>query len=380
MTSSNRLKLKQLGSLRIFIVTEDGTDRAGRPVKAGSVVILRRDRAIPDIYENIYDALRSRTEIICAYGFEEGRSPAGELRQLADTRERLQRAWTRLEAGEGAAGGSAAKNIRRVARDLRCKHDPAKSEARRRAQAGPVRTPVNRRLNQAATQARVAALDGLLAERESTVVRIVPWIKAQEAALRLEVDRSFDLAGRLVRDIDAMTSGHEFFVRGRTTPNQLKGIAARLRILRQRLDPLEAEPFRSFRRLAGAAFDRAAAAAAAGDAVRVERSLDEVIVLTDRVLLQRAVEALAMSAARLAVTGPARQGLARLERQAAEVAELCADAELSSSYRPQADEVRAVCARLRSGRLPAADDRAAVVAELTAVKEALKAISRRLLA
>jgi len=379
MNSSNRLKLKQLGSLRIFIVTQDGADRSGRKVGAGSVIIFRKGRAIPEVFENVYDALRSRTEIICRYGFGEGGAPAGELRQLAETRERLQRTWSRLAAGEGAAGGSAAKNIGRVARDLKHKSDPDKSEARTKAKAGPVRTARNGRLNQMATQARVASMDGLLASREETVSRILPWIKAQESALRLEVDRCFRIVERLTREVGFMLSGHEFFARGRTTPNQLKGIAARLRLLKQETDTLIAEPFRSFRDLADGCLDQAVPAVEGDDVRLAERHLDKLLTATDRVLLRRGIEALITSISEAIVAGSGQVSLARIRRQAAELAELCGDLEMGRSYASIAPAFRHGCELLRAcGRSGNGGPAETILEQLEVAKQSFKDISRRL--
>jgi len=302
MGSSSRFRLKRLGSLKIFVVLEDDTDQAGETVWAGSIVIYRRNATRPSIYETIYDAWRSRLEIIDRYG-PDGRK-TGEIAELDETRQRIRTAGLDLlDEDGGAAGGRLTRRIGRVARDLKRKSNTFKSEARLKAQAGPVRTSKNRRVNRMATQARVKAIDSRLAERQEEVYAILPWMQAMETALHLEIDRCLGVIGRLAKDVSVIVSGHEFFRTGRTTPNQLKGLAARLRLAQNDLAALEVAPFREAGRYLQAHLAKAIEQVLRGDARLAAHWLGHVSTKCAAAKLQRAVEDIVVTVSLMAVTG-----------------------------------------------------------------------------
>ncbi len=369
-------RLKRLGSLKIFIVLGGRAADGGEPAEAGSVVIYRRNAKRPNVYETVYDAWRSRLEIAGRYGAD-GRG-TGELNELAETRERIQTAGLGLlDEDGGAAGGRVTRRIGRVARDLKRKSNPLKSEARLKAKAGPVRTAKNRKINRAATQARVTAIDSRLAEREEEVYSILPWIRAMETGLRLEIDRCLGVAGRLSRDVVAVL-GHEFFRTGRTTPNQLKGIAARLRLLKNGPGSFEVTPFREAGRRLNTGLDQAIGCVESGDPRPAGGRLDQVLAVCDRLLLQRSVEEL-IAALSLLPAGPGAAALARLARLSGNLLDRCSDQPQARSFYDVALDLQAVRRGLDDHRRLCGGKQAVeAAAKLAEVKEILKTVSRRL--
>jgi hypothetical protein len=376
MGSSSSFRLKRLGSLKIFVVLEDGTDQAGKEVKAGSVVIFRRNAKRPSVYETIYDAWRSRMEIVGRYG-PDGRK-TGEIAELAETRQRIQAAGLDLlDEDAGAAGGRLTRRIGRVAKDLKYKSNPFKSEARLKARSGPVRTSRNRRINRLATQSRVEAIDSRLAERQEEVYAILPWMKAMEMALCLEIDRSLGVVERLAKDIGAMISGHRFFTVGQTTPQQLRGIAARLKLIRRDAATLLAEPFLGFGRSVICVLDQAVSQVEAGNADKVQEYLGRIIVGSDRILLQRVVEDLISHVAMADITGCSADFWRRLRQRTDFLLKLCSDADMAGSYIDVAAQLRSDSDQLLRCML-AAGHPGQYQAHLDEYKQSLKQISRRL--
>jgi hypothetical protein len=379
MGSSGRFRLKRLGSLKIFVALEDGSDQTGEKAAAGSIVIFRRNAKRPSVYETIYDAWRSRLEIIDRYG-SDGRE-AGEITELIETRERLQTAGLDLHDEDGgAAGGRLTRRIGRVAKDLRHKSNPLKSEARCKAQAGPVRTSKNRRVNRMATQARVTAIDSRLAERQEEIYSILPWMQAMETALRLEIDRCLGIIGRLARDVGTIRCGHEFFRTGRTTPNQLKGLGARLRLAQNSLGTLEAAPFREAGRYLQVHLAKAIEQVLRGDARLAAYWLGHVSTKCAAAKLQRAVEDIVVTASLMAVTG----GLT-----ATALSDLTLHVDLlleKVSFPQRTGAVTDIAPHLRSARVVIQDCRGLwsgrqteqAAARLEEFRQALKDVSRRL--
>jgi len=377
MGQTGRLKLKRLGSLKIYFVLEDRVDEKGDGVKSGSIVIFRRNASRPSVYETIYDAWRSRLEIVARYG-PDGR-PSGEIAELAESRERLRAADFDLREDDGgAAGGRLTRRIGRVALDLKRKSNPLKSEARRKAQAGPVRTSRNRKVNRMATRSRVAAIDDRLARREEEVYSILPWMRAMEMALHLEADRSLGIIERLSRDA-AMVFGHEFFRTGRTTANQLKGIAARLRMMGGGLRSFEAAPFRKAGRYLEQCLDKAIGRVERGSQRWAYYWLDQILTVCDRLRLQRSVEELIASVT-LAPAGGLNAGkLARLARLSESLVDRCSDQPQARSFYDVALDLQAARQGLDGCRLLWRGKQAAEAAgRLSEVKETLKKVSRRL--
>lgn len=382
MGSSGRLNLKRLGSLKIFVVLEDGVDQAGEMVRAGSLVIFRGN-ARPSVYETIYDALRSRTEIIARYGLHTADGVQGEMKELADVRQRLRRTWEKLETAVGPSepveGSHAEASLAGVAQALKRKSNRFKSEARRKAVAGAVGSPKNQLVNRQATRTRVEAIDARLAERQNEVCSILPWMKAMETALRLEVDRSFRIVEKLAKDVGTMLSGHRFFKTGRTTPAQQRGIAARLKLVKRDVSTLLSGPFLGFGRKAMRCLDQAVSQVEAGNADRAQELLERVIVGSDRILLQRVVEDLISQVSLADIAGLKAESLRRLRQRTDFLLKLSSDAELTESYFDVAVQLRLdsdkldACRHMLDGGLP--DQARALMGEF---KQSLKQISRRL--
>ncbi|HTM68395.1 MAG TPA: hypothetical protein VL426_03790 [Candidatus Binatia bacterium] len=279
MTQEQGPGLVRLGSQKVFIATCAACEgRAG----AGAVVIPRRD-ARPNVYATVYEALRSRMEIMRRYGVR-GRG-VSELERLASVRDDLRETHVSLLAGEtGRADGSFAS----AAEELKRKRNVHKAEARKKAEAGVVRHPTST-VNRGATRARLTAIDRRLALREDEVRSIAPWIGAMETALLLEVRRCESIVRDLDRAATAMRS-HELVRKGETSERQRRAIAARLRVLAEPLATLAVEPFLSVRNALCAPVLRAVVSAENGTGDEFAAAVGDIVRLTGASVARSAIE------------------------------------------------------------------------------------------
>jgi len=273
--------LIRLGSMKVFIAAETACE--GRAA-AGAIVIPRRGTAKPGVYATIYEALRSRMEIMRRYGARP--TDGSELERLAAVRGDLRETHVSLLAGDpsGADGSFAA-----AADELKRKRNPHKVEARKKAEAGVVRHATST-VNRGATRARLTAIDRRLSLREDEVRSIAPWIGAMETALLLEVRRSENV----IRDLDRAASAmrlHELVRKGTTSDRQRKAIAARLRLLAEPLATLIAAPFLSVRNALGAPVLRAVVSAEHGTGDEFGGAVRDIVGITGASAARSAIEA-----------------------------------------------------------------------------------------
>ncbi len=296
--TKERLHLKQLGSLKVFVTIGD---REGG-LAAGSVLIARRNARAPSVYANLYDALRSRMEIILRYGLR--RESGGELADLAEARERVGEARALLEGKEPGKRrqGQAVRSLADVVFYLEHKVNPAKASAREMARAGLVRSRRGR-LKVKDTHERLADIDERLGAREEEVNSILPYMAAMETALFLEAKRSLEVVQRVSREVVCLLKAHAFFRRGDATLNQRSIIAGRLRQLRTQVVTLIAEPFLGFRLEVADKLEYAAEAVATGNALLASAELRSVRLSAERQQLRRSVEAALAAVTEAAITG-----------------------------------------------------------------------------
>lgn len=278
MTAKEATGLIRLGRLNVFVATAaSGSDE-------GSVVIPRRGSAKPCVYATLYEALRSRMEIMRRYGAARP-TEGSELGGLAALRGGLRETHVALASGDdGGADATLASTAGALAR----KRNPFKKEARAKAEAGVVRRSATA-VNRGATRARLSAIDRRLASREDEVRSIAPWIGAMEMALLLEVRRCEDV----VRDLDraaAAMARHELALKGDTSPRQRKAIAARLRLLAEPLSTLAARPFLGTRHALAAPVLRAVVAADNGTGDEFAEAVRDLLVVTGASVARSSVE------------------------------------------------------------------------------------------
>src|SRR5688572_19871910 len=254
MQRTNEPGLIRLGSMKVFIATGEACE--GRPA-AGAVVIPRRGAVKPTVYATVYEALRSRMEIMRRYGARD--SDGSELERLAAVRGDLRETHVSLLSGDADGAG---RSFATAADELKRKRNVHKVEARKKAEAGVVRHPTST-VNRGATRARLSAIDRRLSLREDEVRSIAPWIGAMETALLLEVRRCEGIIRDLDRTAAAMRS-HELVRKGTTSDRQRKAIAGRLRLMTEPLATLAVEPFLSVRNALGAPVLRAVVSAETG--------------------------------------------------------------------------------------------------------------------
>jgi hypothetical protein len=230
------MRLTRLGSLKLFIVLDKSGD-----VPRGAVLIPRRNVSSPSVYPTIYDALRSRTIMLRRYGQRpaDGNSELGDLENLREELGEVQ-----VGLAEGAGARKTSKAFKGLTEKFGRVRDPFKVQAREKAAAGTVKK--DGRINRGATRARATAVDVRLAKREQRIRDIAPWIGAMEQALSAEVDRCLYALDAADRVISVMLHGHAFFLGGKTSRNQLKGIEARLMILFDELSSFRTAPFCAF--------------------------------------------------------------------------------------------------------------------------------------
>ncbi len=308
-------RLKRLGSVKVYVVTDPFTDRSGQSIAAGQVVIFRRNAGRPNVYAGVYDALRSRLEIKIRYGLKERR---GELNELETALERLRHVRLCLASHDVLSTADDRRiegGLGEVAELLKRKSNPFKAEARIKAKAGAVRTPTEK-VNAPATQARVTAIDRRLRERQREVASILPWITAMETALFLEIERSLGVIGRVGREAGAMMC-HRFCRTGRAAPQQLRLMAARLGLLQEELATLEAAPFDACRVALAGAVGRAKRGLETGNALVTVIGLGEALAAVDRAVLRHGLESLISFSAAALISGlPTRAAEALLRRLA----------------------------------------------------------------
>jgi len=292
------LKLKRLGSLKVFVAIEGHEDG----IAAGSVLIARRNARAPNVYMNLYDALRSRLEIILRYGLR--RESGGEMADLDEARARVGEARALLEgrAPGKRLQGQAVRSLADVVFYLERKVNPAKASAREKAQAGLVRSPSGR-VNMGATHARLTAIDERLSLRQEEVSSILPYMVAMETALFLELKRSLEIVQRVSREIGCLLKAHNLFRTGESPLSQRTIIAGRLRQLRGHVETLIAEPFLGFRLEIRDKLVAAAEAAHMGNALLASAELRSVRLSAERQFLRRSAEALLAGVTDAAITG-----------------------------------------------------------------------------
>ena len=278
--SSDGPRLARLGSLKLFVTTAASND-AETP--EGVIVIPRRDAARPNVYATIYDALRSRMEIMRRYGVRSG--DGSELERLSALRGDL--AETDITLRAGAADG-VDETFSSAAEALKRKRNIHKKQAAEKARAGAVRH-ATQTVNRGATRARLTAIDRRIALREDEVRSIAPWIGAMETALLLEVRRSETIVRDLDRTAQAM-SRHELVRKGRTSDRQRKAVAARLRHMGEPLATLVAEPFLSVRRSLTEPMLRATVAAERGTSQEFADAIKVVCGVTGPLMARIAIE------------------------------------------------------------------------------------------
>ncbi len=294
-------RLKRLGSVKVYVVTDPFIDRSGNDIRAGQVVIFRRNAGRPNVYDGVYDALRSRLEIKIRYGLKDSR---GELGELETALRRLKHVRLCLESHDCLSTADDRRiegGLTEVAELLKRKSNPFKAEARVKAKAGAVRTPTEK-VNAPATQARVTAIDRRLRERQREVASILPWITAMETALFLELNRSLGVIVRIGREAGAMAR-HAFFRTGRTSPTQLRVMSARIGLLQEELSTLEVAPFDGYRRVLAGALDRARRGLDGNNPLVALCGLGESLTVVDRAELRRGLESLISIASAALITG-----------------------------------------------------------------------------
>lgn len=283
MTMLQGRHLKRLGGVKVYVVTEDAPADTGLP--AGSVVIPRGNASKPFVYQTIYDALRSRIEILVRYGAHEREGAGAELAALDDMRRLLIDTHVCL-AGDDAAAAAGA--LEKLEASLRRKTNRFKKEAHEKASKGVVRT-VKAGVNRGATRARATAIDDRLVARQEEVRSIAPWIGAMETALMLELRRSL----RIVADLDRASQAllhHPLFRNGATSLQQKEAIAARLFLVRRDVDTLLAAPFLSLRRAVDEPTLEAIGAVRAGDGLALKDRLVSLAGAAGRAIARHRIE------------------------------------------------------------------------------------------
>ena len=215
-----------------------------RQAMSGQVAVRCADGSV-DLFQDIYAAWRSQVAACCQYGYwPDGRVFGGELRDLQSLRNRLSRARVILAVARPSSAETVrlAKLIDSIAASLARKSDEGKSEARVMAQDGLVEVPSGK-INVGACRARFTAIERRIALRENVIRSIVPRLKATEAALRLEINRSITVVRDADRKIGAILAAHPLFRDGQTSTSQLAVVIDQLRLTNEELKKLLAAPF-----------------------------------------------------------------------------------------------------------------------------------------
>lgn len=286
--------LVRLGKLNVYIAAAESGD-------PGAVLIPKRGAAKPVAYASLYEALRSRMEIMRRYGALR-RTEGSELDGLSALRGGLRETHVALASGDdGGADGTFAATAGALGR----KRNVFKKEARVKAEAGVVRHPPGG-VNRGATRARLSAIDRRLSLREDEVRSIAPWIGAMETALLIEIRRCEGIVRDLDRCAGAM-SGHELVRKGDTSPRQRKAIAARLSLTAEPLATLVGKPFIGVREALAAPVLRAVVSADNGTGEEFAEAVRELLAVTGSSIARSAIEGILI----LMVAGPTPGQLVR---------------------------------------------------------------------
>lgn len=308
---SDQPKLHRLGSLKVYVVLDDSSGLA-----SGGILIARRNAQTPNLYADLFEAHRSRLEILFRYGIRQnGELRGGELDSLATAREHVRAARETLGnpgVRDSAAERQATGSFGDISFWLKRGLNPAKVSARDKAKAGVVRTEKGT-LNRGATRARLTAVDDRLALREDEVRNIVPWMAAMETALRLELQRSLKIVDDTERRVAAILNAHPMFRERRFPVSQRQAVAVVLGELVDSVGTLVAAPFRAFGSDSVCQLQGAAKAALLGDPLGAQVRLQSVRDGSRRLQVRKQIEAFLLDVTVASICGATpsvRQALA----------------------------------------------------------------------
>jgi len=269
------------GHLKVYVITRAFTDQTRQARGVGQVVIFRKNASRPNVYETVYDALRSRLEIKARYGTPRNNGTArGELgdltyarRELAYSLARLARHYRDPDFGLALDG-----SLGMLAGLLKSDSNVSKSEARVKAKAGVVKSRTGK-VNPGANEARLRAIDSRLASRQDEVACILPWISAMETALLLELERNVEVVEHLLAEAESLSA-------------QSSDLAERIGALITAVNDLSVNPFLVWRLRLAKTLRPAVASAKAGRVKDALIHLGAVRSLCRLILLQKELESL----------------------------------------------------------------------------------------
>ena len=294
MTDQKSSYLRPLGGhLKVYAITRAFTDQTRSARQAGQVVIFRKNAGRPNVYETVYDALRSRLEIKARYGTPRNTvTPRGELGDLTYARRELAYSLARLSRHYHDPGFGLALegSLGMLAGLLKSDSNVSKAEARVKAKAGVVKSRTGK-INPGANEARLRAIDSRLASRQDEVACILPWISAMETALLLELERNIEVVEHVLGEAGSLS-------------DRSPDLGERIGELSAAVEDLAVEPFLSWRVRFVKTLRSASASAKAGRVKDALIHLGAVRSLCRLVLLQKELESLrAWVAVSLVISG-----------------------------------------------------------------------------